>query len=397
MRVLGRALLVASLTVVGPLGARAQEVPQDGAANRLKALGDQASLLLDSLENIGLHPRLGSLCPNSGTAPGLAFWKPGIGGSGIDLFAAASVTFRGDQLYEVRVGQVPHRSGEIPHRKEGLEWLSSFEAGDAGSRKFLYADVRRLEVAAGGFLGGASDPMRADSYDVVAGYRVANHLTASVRAGLLEIEPQPGAAALLPAIDPDMAKSPSVAWRHDYFRVAAEMALDTRDVPRNPHSGQFASALFEAYDDRSVGGSFRRGTLDLRHFQALGSPRHVIALRALGMVAATASGTPVPFYLQRSLGGNQILRSYEAERFSGNKVAALSAEYRFEAHRRLELAAFYDVGKAWDGYSSLTTNGFVSSYGIGARIKTTNRLLLRLDLAHGREGTRTNVAVGYSF
>jgi outer membrane protein insertion porin family len=179
--------------------------------------------------------------------------------------------------------------------------------------------------------------------------------------------------------------------------VAAEVALDTRDVPRNPHAGQFASALFEAYDDRSVGGSFRRATVDLRHFQPLGSPRHVLALRALGMVASTATGTPVPFYLQRSLGGNQILRSYEWERFSGNKVAAFSAEYRFELRPRLELAAFYDLGKAWDGYATLTTPGFVSSYGAGARLKATNRVLLRLDVAHGREGTRSNVTLGYSF
>jgi outer membrane protein insertion porin family len=188
-----------------------------------------------------------------------------------------------------------------------------------------------------------------------------------------------------------------MAFRHDYFRVAGEIALDTRDVARNPHAGQFASALFEAYDDRTVGGSFHRTTLDLRHFQALGSPRHVLAVRALGMATSTADGTPVPFYLQRSLGGNQILRSYESDRFSGNKVLAFSAEYRFELRRRLELAAFYDVGRAWDGHPSLVTPGFVSSYGMGVRIKSTERIMLRLDVARGREGMRTNAAIGYSF
>jgi hypothetical protein len=396
MRFSACACVVAGLALVGPLHAQTQEVPQDGAA-RLKALGERMNAFLGDMKEIGLYPRFGSLCPNSGTAPGLAYWKPEIGGSGIDVFGAASLTFRGDRLFELRVGQVPHRPGDVPSRKEGLEWLSAFEVGKGGSRKFLYADVRRLDVAAGGFLDGASDPMTADSYDIVGGYRITDHLSASVRAGYLEIEPQEGAAALKPAIDAGMTGSPAVAWRHEYFRVAAEVALDTRDVPRNPHAGQFASALFEAYDDRSVGGSFRRATVDLRHFQPLGSPRHVLALRALGMVASTATGTPVPFYLQRSLGGNQILRSYEWERFSGNKVAAFSAEYRFELRPRLELAAFYDLGKAWDGYATLTTPGFVSSYGAGARLKATNRVLLRLDVAHGREGTRSNVTLGYSF
>jgi outer membrane protein assembly factor BamA len=239
--------------------------------------------------------------------------------------------------------------------------------------------------------------MSAEIYDVVGGYRVTDHVSASLRAGLLGIEPGQGATALRTDLSPELSASPAMAFRHDYFRVAGELALDTRDRPRNPHSGQFASALLEAYDDRTVGGSFQRATLDLRHFQALGSTRHVLAVRALGMATSTADGTPVPFYLQRSLGGNQILRSYESERFSGNKVVAFSTEYRFEALRRLELAAFYDVGRAWDGHPSLVTPGFVSSYGLGARIKSSERIMLRLDVARGREGMRTNATIGYSF
>jgi hypothetical protein len=365
----------------------------------LRAAAEKASAALDGLQDLGLHPRLGSVCPNSGPAPGLAFWKPALGGPGVDVFAAASATFEGDRLFELRLGRVPHRPGEIPSRRDGLEWIPAFEAGGQAARHFLYADVRRLEVVSGRFLSGASDPMQASSYDLVGGYRLTPRLSASLRAGVLEIEPRAGAVALEPeaSLSAELLASPSVAWKHEYFRVASEIALDTRDRARRPARGQLVSALFERYDDRRAGGSFTRVSLDARHFQPLGSTRHVLALRAVGSRALTRDAASVPFYLQSLLGGSQSLRGYDVGRFSGNKLLAFSAEYRFAAADAVELAAFYDLGRAWGGDATLATPGFVGSYGLGLRLKGDERVLLRADLAKGSEGLRLHLGFGYSF
>jgi hypothetical protein len=45
----------------------------------------------------------------------------------------------------------------------------------------------------------------------------------------------------------------------------------------------------------------------------------------------------------------------------------------------------------------MATPGFASSYGLGLRIKSKDDVLVRIDAAHGSEGTRANVSFGYSF
>jgi outer membrane protein assembly factor BamA len=76
---------------------------------------------------------------------------------------------------------------------------------------------------------------------------------------------------------------------------------------------------------------------------------------------------------------------------------AFSAEYRFQALSWLELAAFYDGGRAWDGFPTLDSGGFRSSTGLGVRLTTRDHVVFRLDGARGAEGTRLNLKVGYSF
>ena len=106
---------------------------------------------------------------------------------------------------------------------------------------------------------------------------------------------------------------------------------------------------------------------------------------------------PVPYYLQYSLGGGRLLRSYPEHRFSGDSIYGVSAEYRFQALRWLQLAAFFDGGAASGGFAGLDSLGFRTSTGVGARLTTGNSVLFRFDVARGAEGTRFNAKIGYSF
>ena len=122
----------------------------------------------------------------------------------------------------------------------------------------------------------------------------------------------------------------------------------------------------------------------------------MLAARLLTSQSFAGSGARVPFYLQDTLGGNFTMRSYPSYRFRGDKVLTLSAEYRFELTPRYELAAFYDTGKAWDD-NAFSLEGLKSSYGLGFRFKATDAALVRLEVAHGGEGTRALLKLGYSF
>jgi hemolysin activation/secretion protein len=156
------------------------------------------------------------------------------------------------------------------------------------------------------------------------------------------------------------------------------------------------SLRLEHYQGLAATPGFSRVALDARHYLPLGSERHILAVRAAGSLASTR-GVPVPYYLQYSLGGGHLLRSYPEHRFSGDAIYAVSAEYRFQALRWLQLATFFDGGSARGGFAGLDSHGFRTSSGVGVRLTTRSSVLFRFDVARGGEGTRFNAKIGYSF
>jgi outer membrane protein assembly factor BamA len=236
---------------------------------------------------------------------------------------------------------------------------------------------------------------RDTSYDAVAGYRFGDKWAASVRVGGLESQLH---ELELPAPDVTPPVLPSLGAQLSYFRLSSQLALDTRDRAGDPRSGSFLSVSLSRYDDRSLGAySFDRLGFEARHYQPLGSRRHVLAVRALGSVSHTRGGSRVPLHLQPTLGGSHTLRGYETFRFRGKRVFTLSGEYRFQAHRAVELAAFYDAGWITGGLDDLTRSGFASNVGLGIRLKTGSSVAVRLDVARGDEGTRVHLRLGRSF
>jgi outer membrane protein assembly factor BamA len=123
----------------------------------------------------------------------------------------------------------------------------------------------------------------------------------------------------------------------------------------------------------------------------------VLATRAIGSFDGPDSDSRIPFYLQSSLGGSQILRGYAGFRFRDHQVIAFSAEYRFEPIPRLEFAVFYDAGQVARERSGLSFGDMHTGWGGGVRIKSTRKVLFRFDVAHSREDTRYLVKLGPSF
>ena len=109
------------------------------------------------------------------------------------------------------------------------------------------------------------------------------------------------------------------------------------------------------------------------------------------------------------LGGTSHLRSFPDNRFSGAHTVFYGTELRWtlteearpfdifiarDVRTVLQVALFYEMGSVEDRRDQLG-NIFHSSYGTGFRMVTASGLVLRADLATGREGIETTIIIGY--
>lgn len=120
------------------------------------------------------------------------------------------------------------------------------------------------------------------------------------------------------------------------------------------------------------------------------------------MLANNRSGTASP------LGGTQRLRSYDNGRFYGEQAVSYGAEYRWNLtdertpfdfyvakgiRTGIQLAAFWERGMVADEFGGLFREGR-QSYGVGARVILSG-VIIRLDVAHGLEGTQSQLFITY--
>ena len=112
-----------------------------------------------------------------------------------------------------------------------------------------------------------------------------------------------------------------------------------------------------------------------------------------------------------SLGGFSRLRSYPQGRYNGAHTLFFGAEYRWNltdertpfdifvmksVRTSIQLALFYETGITSDARSDLhERKNMRDSYGGGLRIVTASGVVLRADLAHGKEGINAAVFIGY--
>ena len=75
----------------------------------------------------------------------------------------------------------------------------------------------------------------------------------------------------------------------------------------------------------------------------------------------------------------------------------LQAEYRWEASRMFELALFGDTGTVASQGHRLSLDTLKSDLGFGFRVKSTEAVLFRLDIARGNEGTKLQFRFSQAF
>jgi hypothetical protein len=353
------------------------------------------------LNLFGFYPRVQAIEHRSQAAAGARFWQPDIGRTRIDAHGSAFWSLGGFRFYDLQLGMMPHVGRDFPlfsNRSDDVFELPNVRRGD-DSRHMLYASFAYRWAPKFDFFGIGGDSRREDQadylledslYEVVGGYRVLRRLTVGARAGFYHAAPGPGRDEDLPQVEDVFAPSelPGVGREPDFRRYGASLVWDSRERARNPHSGGVLALQWLHYGER--GGdlaAFDRLAADARLYLTLGHEQRVLALRAYASRDDAKQGSRVPFYLLSHLGNSHTLRAYPSQRFRGEELLLLQAEYRWEAAPALELAAFVDSGAVaatrHDPLGRFHTDG-----GIGLRFKGHEALLARIDCAWGGEGFR---------
>jgi outer membrane protein assembly factor BamA len=223
--------------------------------------------------------------------------------------------------------------------------------------------------------------------DGTVGMRPLKRVTLGASAGYLFNNIGPGRDSRFASADETYTpqQAPGIDAQSNFLRTGAFAQYDWRDNPDGPRRGGNYFAQIHDYRDRTFGtGDFRRLDLEAQQYIPVLNQRRVFALRARS--AMTWSDSPVPFYMQPSLGGSDDLRGYRPYRFRGDNLFVMNAEYRWEIFSGLDMAVFADAGKVYDRKSDFSLSHLESSAGFGFRFNERNRTFLRLDVAFSHEG-----------
>lgn len=131
---------------------------------------------------------------------------------------------------------------------------------------------------------------------------------------------------------------------------------------------------------------------DLHRYFDLYHGDRVLILRAR-YEAVTADLDKIPFTDLPRLGGNEVLRGFEVDRFRDRIAALVSAEYDFPIHYGVNGYIFVDGGRVAHEIGALDPTGVHVGYGGGFQIQSLSSFLFRAQVAHSRDGTFFRLAL----
>jgi len=142
---------------------------------------------------------------------------------------------------------------------------------------------------------------------------------------------------------------------------------------------------------------FTRYTLDAREFIPIDEGQfHGFSFRQFA--SFTQSGSEeVPFYRLQSIGGSRSLRGFENDRFRDRNVVLMNTEVRCQVWHHLDMALFADAGHVFADAESFGDGGVRVGYGVGFRVRSSEKTLGRVDIARSTEGWQVTLDVGSLF
>lgn len=391
---------------------RETETTEPREEGRLKGLARRVSAFASPTRGneTGLSASAGIIVAGSGLAGGAGYRRLNVAGSGLDVELDARLSVRMYQDYRAAIGLLGARSTTLELDTADSKFTSLFNTTEQKAPgSSLYIDVRFRDYPQHTYYGtgiGALEDNRSDyalsgmSVEGVWQRQVTAALGVSARGGWMDLGVGPGQNDSILDVDDRFPPSavPGATEQPGFVTFGAAVAHDTRTLPGAPADGRFlgfAARRYSAMNSPEL--SFTRLTADARAYRQWPSTRGVIAVRGLVSADLTRDNASTPFYLQQSLGGGDTLRGFHSYRFPDQALAHATVEYRWRAHRYVELVPFYDVGTVAPGLSHLSLSALKASPGIGFRARNDRRSFARLDWAWSAEGQRVTLGIGPAF
>lgn len=182
----------------------------------------------------------------------------------------------------------------------------------------------------------------------------------------------------------------------------ARLTWDFRNEPVRPSYGCLVQVETEAVAAPGAAASgtrygYSRYTLDAEHYLPVYDPHRVLVFRHSLRRADPLPGRRLPFYDAPVLDLNNLLRSYQRNRFQDQGSMLFNLEYRYPVWTSWDAFAFFDGGQSFAEYSGLRGPDFRFSQGFGVRAVSADDLLFSFHFGAGREGGRLQVSLGQVF
>jgi hypothetical protein len=332
------------------------------------------------------YPNIGGLTTGSGFAWGVRYWNDALIRKS-NVYWSTSWSMKGYQQYLFGVdsksfGNIPMIIG-VEGRYRNFPKEDYYGAGPASQ------DEDEVNY-------------RLEDFSADAGitFELFSHIEAGVKAGYLRSRTAAGTEDETPSLEETFTldQAPGFSRTIEHRKIGFSAILDLRDSPGNPRSGIglfFDHTLFD--DVNGSSNSFKKTSGEFQGYLPFLHKHRVIALRVRMETTDGWDGGTIPFFLQPYVGGGQSLRGYEEFRFQDRKILLANLEYRFEAFIGCDVALFGDFGQVGSHWDNFRLSEFKYSYGGGFRFNTAQSVFLRLDVGHGKEGTRTFFKFGNVF
>lgn len=358
----------------------------------------------------GVSPLIGTVSSGSGPSMGLEYRRERGSWIPVDLAVSGMYSTKGYQSYAFQLGHLVRRDTSFTVDPIGERLITEFtERKQTEKGVTYYADVHFRHLPQEDFYGLGPDTrretetnyrLRSSSLEGVAGFQLTDWLGASLRAGFVQFDLGPGTDSAFPDIRTLHGEptAPGIVTEPDFWRSTAGVILDFRDKPTDAHAGHMVGLLVSHYNDRKGNISeFTRLAVDARYYLPLASRYRTLAVRLAASSDQVPRGQFVPFYLQEPLGGINGVRGFNDFRFRDRNLLLGSAEYRWDPAEFLQMVLFYDAGKVFSRTSEFGFSGLEKGFGGGVRLKSASGVLLRLELAHSREGNVFHFKLGPAF
>jgi outer membrane protein assembly factor BamA len=324
----------------------------------------------------GFGLRFGGLVTGSGFALGPAYSRPELKKENIRLRLSAVGTLKQYYRLDVLVS-VPrlflHRLSLDFYGYRSDSPQTAYYGPGPDSHKTGRTNFRREDLA----------------FDFRLGLRPHRRLFMGMTAGGAIINVGPGTSTVYASADRTYTprQTPGIDEQTDYGHVGPFVQVDFRDKPADPHrGGNYVVRYVYFHDDELFRYSFRRLEATVEQYVPLLNEKRVFALRAQTDFSFTNETTLVPFYMQPTLGGSDDLRGYRQFRYYDNNRLVMNAEYRWEVIPALDMAVFADAGKVFHRPGEFSLTRLKAAGGFGARFKSRDAVVFRLDTGFSREG-----------